>query len=420
MEYKSLDRITNRYPADELSMKKSALTEKTQTSFRLLGKYSENFADYPITDYTNITPVTGTSFEFVVELNPGRYYTSQPFYDTLKTAYEEMNPFFNMKTVPLVKLDYNFLQNYKNKNKFKITEAYCEVEVVESIDTEERICKHIDWLVSKDANDIELRPVTDLGRWRIFHNPKGDYALGAKDEYDAMTNGNPDPEGYGANITLEQYDLTLPKEAVVSINQPSQTQLNPVEELVRIMANVPTPPGHSLYKPFGGTLGLVLGGIAGVAISVLTGGIAALGVGALLTGGAIAGAAVAGSYIGKTLGDVLGKNYTADGKYWAIIIQRENDRSLGESINKVFNREKNSDEAEWKELMIATGKQIKCVYTASDVNQALKIILSMAVGEGDSNGTVRKSDYGYAVNVGNGTRWFRTNAVDKFNIKITY
>jgi hypothetical protein len=152
----------------------------------------------------------------------------------------------------------------------------------------------------------------------------------------------------------------------------------------------------------------------------LTGGIAALGVGALLTGGAIAGAAVAGSYIGKTLGDVLGKNYTADGKYWAIILQRENDRSLFQSINTVFNNEKNSDEAEWKELMIATGKQMKCVYTASDVNQALKIILSMAVGEGDSNGTVRKSDYGYAVNVGNGTRWFRTNAVDKFNIKITY
>ena len=174
MEYKSLDKITNRYPADELGMRKSALTEKTQTSFRMLGKYSKNFADYPITDYKNITPILGTTFEFIVELNPGRFYTSQPFYDTLKTAYEETNPFFNMITVPMVKLDYNFLKNYKNKNKFRITEAYCEVEVVQSLDTEERICKHIDWLVSKDANDIELRPVTDLGQWRIFHNPKGD------------------------------------------------------------------------------------------------------------------------------------------------------------------------------------------------------------------------------------------------------
>lgn len=420
MEYKSLDKITNRYPADELGMRKSALTEKTQTSFRLLGKYSKNFADYPITDYKNITPILGTTFEFIVELNPGRFYTSQPFYDTLKTAYEETNPFFNMITVPMVKLDYNFLEKYKTKNKFRITEAYCEVEVIESIDTEERICKHIDWLVSKDANDIELRPVTDLGRWRIFHNPAGDYALGAKDEYDAMINGNPDPEGYGADILIEKYDLTLPKEVVVSIDKPSQTQLNPVEELVRIMANIPTPPGRTLYKPFGGTLGLVLGGIAGVALTVLTGGIAALGVGALLTGGAIAGAAVAGSYLGKTLGDVLGKNYSAEGKYWATIIQRENDRAAFQSINKVFDNEKNSDESAWKELMVETGKQMKCVYTASDVNSALKIILSMAVGEGDSNGTVRKSDYAYAINVGNGTRWFRTNAVDKFNIKITY
>ena len=420
MEYKSLDTITNRYPADELGMRKSALTEKTQTSFRLLGKYSKNFADYPITDYKNITPILGTTFEFIVELNPGRFYTSQPFYDTLKTAYEETNPFFNMITVPMVKLDYNFLEKYKTKNKFRITEAYCEVEVIESIDTEERICKHIDWLVSKDANDIELRPVTDLGRWRIFHNPAGDYALGAKDEYDAMINGNPDPEGYGADILIEKYDLTLPKEVVVSIDKPSQTQLNPVEELVRIMANIPTPPGRTLYKPFGGTLGLVLGGIAGVALTVLTGGIAALGVGALLTGGAIAGAAVAGSYLGKTLGDVLGKNYSAEGKYWATIIQRENDRAAFQSINKVFDNEKKSDESAWKELMVETGKQMKCVYTASDVNSALKIILSMAVGEGDSNGTVRKSDYAYAINVGNGTRWFRTNAVDKFNIKITY
>jgi hypothetical protein len=420
MEYKSLDKITNRYPADELGMRKSALTEKTQTSFRLLGKYSKNFADYPITDYKNITPILGTTFEFIVELNPGRFYTSQPFYDTLKTAYEETNPFFNMITVPMVKLDYNFLEKYKTKNKFRITEAYCEVEVIESIDTEERICKHIDWLVSKDANDIELRPVTDLGRWRIFHNPAGDYALGAKDEYDAMINGNPDPEGYGADILIEKYDLTLPKEVVVSIDKPSQTQLNPVEELVRIMANIPTPPGRTLYKPFGGTLGLVLGGIAGVALTVLTGGIAALGVGALLTGGAIAGAAVAGSYLGKTLGDVLGKNYSAEGKYWATIIQRENDRAAFQSINKVFDNEKKSDESAWKELMVETGKQMKCVYTASDVNSALKIILSMAVGEGDSNGTVRKSDYAYAINVGNGTRWFRTNAVDKFNIKITY
>jgi hypothetical protein len=86
----------------------------------------------------------------------------------------------------------------------------------------------------------------------------------------------------------------------------------------------------------------------------------------------------------------------------------------------VFAKERDVDEKSWKELLIATGKEMKCTYTAEDVNAALKIILSMRVGTGDSDGTVRQSDYGYAVGVGNGTRWFRTNAVDKFNIKITY
>lgn len=421
MKYKSLDKITNKYPANELGLYKSDLVYVTPShEFSLVGKYDLNRATYPSVPLDNVNVVLNTKFEFIIEFNNGNLWTSDKFYSDLKSAYDEHNPFFNAVTVPRVKLDYNFLKNYKNKNGFKIGEAYCEVNVTNTLDTEEKFCNHIDWLVSSEVSKIELRDINELGSWDILYKDGSNFGLGAKDEYDAMQKGEPNSEGYGAEIIFEQYDLTLPKQAQVTINQPAGLNLNPVEELVRIMANIPTPPGRTVFKPFGGTLGIVLGAVIAGAAIVLTGGAAALGVGALLTGGAVAGAVAIGSYAGKTLGDLLGKNYSADGKYWAFILQRENDRAAFSSINKVFNNEKNSDEASWKELMIATGKQMKCVYTASDVNVALKIILSMATGNGDANGTVRKSDYGYAVNVGNGTRWFRTNAVDKFNIKITY
>ena len=420
MKYTSLNNIGNKYPANELGVLKTELVEITPArEFSLIGQYNENRATYPSIGIDNINVALGTSFEFIVELNPGNLWTSDVFYSYLQSAVNESNPFFTPLTVPRVKLDYNFLQRYKTKNAFRIGEAYCEVEVTNTIDNEEKICAHIDWLVSKDVADIELRNIKEIGDWQSLYTTGSDFGLGALDEYDAMQKGNPDPEGYGAEIVFEQYDLTLPSQAQVTINQPVGLNLNPVEELVRIMANVPAPPGRRLFKPFGGALGTVLGAVVAGAAIILTGGAAALGVGALLTGAAVAGGVALGAAAGKTLGDVLGKNYNADGKYWSLIVQRENDRAPFESINKVFNREKDNDEKSWRELMVATGKEMKCTYTTEDVNAALKILLSLAIGSGDNNGTVRKSDYAYAVNVGNGTRWFRTNAVDKFNIKIT-
>ena len=165
---------------------------------------------------------------------------------------------------------------------------------------------------------------------------------------------------------------------------------------------------------------MIVGAVVGVAATILTGGIAALGIGALLTGAAVAGAAALGSLAGKTLSDVLGPNYSAQGKYWSFIIQRTTTRGYIESIQSVFEKERFADEEDWLALMVEVGKQMKCNYTAADVNSALKIVLAMAAGNGDANGTVRKSDYAYAINVGNGTRWFRTNAEDKFFIKISY
>jgi len=418
MKYTSLNKIGNKYPSNELGVLKSELVEITPArEFSLLGQYSENRATYPSIGIDNIKVALGTSFEFIVELNPGNLWTSDKFYSYLQSAMDESNPFFNALTVPRVKLDYNFLQRYKTKNAFRIGEAYCEVEVTNTIDNEEKICAHIDWLVSKDIADIELRNIKEIGDWKTLYTEGSNFGLGAKDEYDSMQKGNPDPEGYEAEIIFEKYDLTLPSQAQVTINQPVGLNLDPVEELVRIMANVKTPPGKETFNYFGGLAGQVAGAVIAGAAIVATGGAAALGVGALLTGAAVVGGVAIGAVAGKTVENLLGKNYSATDKYWSFILQRETTRGFLENMNKVFEKEKNSDEKAWREIMIATGKEMKCTYTTSDVNAALKIILSLAI---EPNGNVRKSDYGYKVGVGNGTRWFRTNAVDKFNIKITY
>lgn len=414
MKYTSLNNIGNKYPANELGVLKSELVEITPANeFSLIGQYSENRATYPSITIDNIKVALGTSFEFIIEFNPGNLWTSDKFYSYLKSSLDESNPFFNALTVPRVKLDYNFLQRYKTKNAFRIGEAYCEVEVTNTIDTEEKMCAHIDWLVSKDIADIELRNIKEIGDWNTLYTEGSTFGLGAKDEYDAMQKGNPDPEGYGAEIIFEKYDLTLPSQAQVTINQPVNSNLDPVEELVRIMANVPTPSGRRTYSKFGG-------GILGIAASLtygltnfLTLGVVGLVDKALFSGGKAAGGK-------KTLAEVLGENYDLTNKYWSFITLRETDRGFLENMNKVFAKERDVDEKSWKELLIATGKEMKCTYTVDDVNTALKTILSMRIGTGDSDGTVRQSDYGYAVGVGNGTRWFRTNAVDKFNIKITY
>lgn len=416
MKYKSLDNITNKYPANELGLYKSDLVYVTPShEFSLVGKYDLNRATYPSVPLDNINVVLNTKFEFIIEFNNGNLWTSDKFYSNLKSAYDEHNPFFNAVTVPRVKLDYNFLKNYKNKNGFKIGEAYCEVNVTNTLDTEEKFCNHIDWLVSSDVSKIELRDINELGSWDILYKAGSTFGLGAKDEYDAMQKGEPNPEGYGAEIIFEQYDLTLPKQAQVTINQPVNSNLDPITELVRIMATIPIPAGRTTFQKFGSGL---IGQFANATFGLVN--LFTFGLADLVDKSFISTTFKSGGSRRITLEELLGKNYSVNDKYWAFILARENDRAFLSSINTVFNNEKNSDEASWKELLIATGKQMKCVYTTSDVNSALKIILSMAVGNGDGNGTVRKSDYAYAVNVGNGTRWFRTNAVDKFNIKITF
>ena len=426
MKYVAVNNIKNPYPVNEPEFVDSAIVKSSfidvdNENFILTGKYSQNTVTYPkINPETLLKYVPSTSFRFIVEFNPNNLWTSEAYFLELKKAYEESNPWFNVVNSPTVKLDYNFLQNYKNKNGFQIPEKYAEVKIIDSIDTEEKMCRHIDWLVDKSAESIELRKTSDMGSYEIIKD--GSYGLGAKDEYDQMLEGNPDPEGYGAEVVLEKYDLTLPALANVTINEPSSLNLNPIEELVRIMANIPTPSGKELYKPLGGGLGIALGLIGATVLTIVTGGIGALSFAAFLGGvGGIATTLALGALAGKQIGDVLGKNYSAQGKYWNFITQRATTRGLLEPATKTLEREASSDSGEWKQLLIEAGKQMKVVYTISDVQQALNILLSLkATNNPKNHGDVRSTDLAYRIEVGNVVRFFKPIATSKYDVRISY
>jgi hypothetical protein len=421
MKYTSVNKIRNPYPADELGIFKSDTISTKNNDFVLEGKYIDNVIRIPfIKPFDKLNIADGVSFRFIVEFNPNNLWTSRLFYDELKAAYEEKNPYFNLITVPTVKLDYNFLQNYKNKNGFEITERYCEVEVLDTIDTEQKMCDHIDWLVNKDADSIELRPTSILGKWIVKKD--GSFGLGAKDEYDFMKKGDIDSEAYGAEIILEKYDLTLPQLAKVEINQPSPINLNPVEELVRIMANIPTPNGKELYKPLGGGLGVALGLVGATVLTIVTGGIGALSFAAFLGGvGGVAATLALGALAGKQIGDVLGKNYSAEGKYWNFITQRTTTRDFLQAATTVVKEEASADTIDWKQLLIETGKQMKVSYSVSDVQSALDVLLGLKATNNPSNqGDVRPSDLSYRIEVGNVVRFFKPIATSKFDVRISY
>jgi len=421
MKYTSVNKIRNQYPADELGIFKSNTISTKNNDFILEGKYTDNVIKIPfIKPFDKLNIADGTSFRFIVEFNPNNLWTSRLFYDELKAAYEEKNPYFNLITVPTVKLDYNFLQNYKNKNGFEITEKYCEVEVTDTIDTEQKMCDHINWLVNKDAETIELRPTSILGKWTVKKD--GSFGLGVKDEYDSMKKGDIDSEAYGTEITLENFDLTLPELAKVEINKPSPLNLNPVEELVRIMANIPTPNGKELYKPLGGGLGIALGLVGATVLTIVTGGIGALSFAAFLGGvGGVAATLALGALAGKRIGDVLGNNYSAEGKYWNFITQRSTTREPLQSTTKVFQKEASSDSQEWKQLLVESGKQMKVSYSVSDVQSALDVLLGLkATNNPSKQGDVRASDLSYRIEVGNEVRFFRPIVTSKFDVRISY
>ena len=261
----------NNYPASDTGKKKSDFVSTRQNNIVLSGKYKQNEKTYPLLDPStfNIVPIQGTFFRFIINFGTSKSYTSQTLYRDLVTAYEERNPWFSVNTVPKVNLDLFFLKEYHKKNKFKVTEAYCETEVITTLDEDTDIIQYINYLVSKSKNDIEIKPVDELGSWKYV--PDEDLGIGLKKLYDSMIkNKQPNPEDIGAQIIREDYVLELPSVSQVSVGLQPLPDLDIIPKLVDAILNERVPEGKKEYNKFGPVGFQVLAGVVAVAATLAT------------------------------------------------------------------------------------------------------------------------------------------------------
>lgn len=152
MKYSTLSEQPNIYPSTE------SYTQDTENII-VNGRIDGNTVTFPKTDISNIKVYKEISIRFLVNIRD-EIWTSQEFYDDLKSALDENNPYFNINNVPSVNIDNEVLTN--ELNKFKPNEERAEVKVIDNINTVEKVLKHIDWVISSQR---ELRDASLIGSW---------------------------------------------------------------------------------------------------------------------------------------------------------------------------------------------------------------------------------------------------------------
>jgi hypothetical protein len=393
----------NNYPANELGIPKSNLVSTRLDNIVMRGIYEVNEATYPLLDpvKANIVPIQNTNFRFIVNLGSPTAYTSIGMYEDLIKAYEERNPWFSLRTVPNINLDLFYLSQYNLKNKFKVTEAYAETQVTETINTPEEILTYVDWLVSKNVNDIELKPIEELGVWNYV--PDEDLGIGLKSLYDSMIKDKePDPEAIGAEIIREEYSLELPGVLEVSgFLQPLPDE-DVVPKLVDAILSERVPEGKKEYNRFGPVGFQVLGAVIAVAATLATFGAlapiltaaAGLSATAVAAGGAAVG--ILAPLTPKGLEALNNAFRKVNGSWVEYILKRSTTRSPLQSKDVVFNKEREDDLQEWNNLLLAAKGQMGVTrYTEVQVKAALTIIFTRF------GPNVRPNDLSYPIEVGN-------------------
>lgn len=404
----------NNYPASELGIPKSSLVSTREQNIILTGKYEENEATYPLLNPvdSNVKMISDTTFRFLIkDVGSKQLYASEGMYNDLISAYEERNPWFTISTVPTINLDLSYLITYNQINKFKITEAYSDVIVNESIDTEERILRYIDWLVKPSLNvdEINIKPTTDLGSWEIGES--GTFGLGFKRLYDSMNKDkDPDPEAVGTNLIEESFDLSIPDVTKVSPSLQPLPAEEVVPKLVEALLAPRKPPFEKGFSPLGEGLGaLIAGGLlaaAGVVLLIGTGGAA---LPAILAG--VAGLAPSAvTALNNTIKNRFG------GSYIEFIIARTTDRGVTESRNSVFQKERRADERDWNSLLSVARQSLG---TTQITVAQIKAALALALAAGSNT---RPTDLSYTMKVGRITKETRryTISVDNpYKISVT-
>jgi hypothetical protein len=393
----------NNYPANETGISKSNFVSARLDNIILRGVYEENEVTYPLLDpvKANIVPIPDTNFRFIINLGAPTAYTSQGMYDDLIKAYNERNPWFSIQTVPNVNLDLFFLTEYHKKNKFKVTEAYSETEIITTLDNNEEIISYINWLVSKDVGDIELKTIDELGTWNYV--PDEDLGIGLKSLYDSMIKDKePDPEAIGAEIIREEYSLELP--AVLEVSgflQPLPDE-EVVPKLVDAILSERVPEGKKEYNRFGPVGLQVLGAVIAVTATLATFGALA----PILTAvaGLSATAAAAGSAAVGILAPLTPKGLEllnnafrkVNGSWVEYILKRSTTREPFQDKDVVFRKEQADDLQEWNNLLLAAKGQMGVTrYTQVQVKAALAIIFTRF------GPNVKPNDLSYPIEVGN-------------------
>jgi len=167
MEYISLENLRNKYPEESLISQKYTRSGNTIV-YSGKNQYKNKInLDF---DISNIQTVPNATFNFIVDIN-GSLYTSSNFLSLLQKASSDNNPYFQKRTVPIVKVNLNEALSELSDN--SIGEQYAEVSVTSNLDignTTEKVLKHIDWLVTDQTEG--LRDIK-TGNNRVY----GDYQL---------------------------------------------------------------------------------------------------------------------------------------------------------------------------------------------------------------------------------------------------
>lgn len=213
MEYKKLDQLRNTYPTD------SETISQNYTSDDATIKYSGLYPDPPINNFItfDIIDLNGINsselhedpeldINFIVQFNDGdsiEQWTSKKLKDKLLAAIEEPNPFYTKRNVTIANIDLIKLKNYWKSRKFDIPEKYAEVRITDTLTTIKDMLTHIDWIVSTDAIDDELREVKTFGSWTLY-TTEDDLGFGYSEDIDSLTNGDLDGDVIVTKVQEEQ------------------------------------------------------------------------------------------------------------------------------------------------------------------------------------------------------------------------
>lgn len=147
----TINDLRNKYPEENP-------IEQNYSGNTLFGKYSQNKIELEPKDIGGIIPIPG-NFRVLFSID-GTIYASSTYLSQLEAS---NNPYITKSTLPIIEFNSSDL---KNSESFKFRENYSEVSILETLESNEDLAKHISWLL--DSSRQELRkPGIDYGRYSV-------------------------------------------------------------------------------------------------------------------------------------------------------------------------------------------------------------------------------------------------------------